>query len=367
MKFWSQLGVVALLGALGSGAMAPFVCATEPSVPGAAGGAPDTGDDHSHDFDFNFGVWKTHIRYFTDPLSGSKEFVEMNGTVAVRKVWGGRAQLEEVEADGPHGHWEGLTLFMYNPAAHQWSMNFANSRNGTITPPAIGAFSGGRGEFYDQESVDGRSTLVRIVWSDITPDAHHFEQALSRDGGRTWAPNFVATVTRAPPNERPQAVAPPAANAGQHDFDWQFGTWKIQMSRLEHPLTGSTTWTELDGKVVVQEVWGGRANLAEIGADGASGHLEFLSLRLFNPQSRQWSLYFASSNTGTLGAPEIGEFSNGRGEFYVQRLVDGRTILVRFAFADMGAGSSRDEQAYSQDGGRTWEANWINHQTRELQ
>jgi hypothetical protein len=139
------------------------------------------------------------------------------------------------------------------------------------------------------------------------------------------------------------------------------------MSRLEHPLTDSTTWTELNGNVVVREVWGGRANLAEITTHGPSGHLEFLSLRLFNPESRQWNLYFASSNTGTLSEPEIGEFRNGRGEFYVQRPFNGRMILVRFVFADIGTGSSRDEQAYSQDGGRTWETNWVNHQTRELQ
>lgn len=361
MQLWSRLGVFALLCALGSTAVAPPACAADPRTHGAAEG----GDDHSHDFDFNLGVWKTHIKYFTDPLSGSTAFVELNGTVTVRKVWGGRAQLEEIEADGAHGHWEGLTLFLYNPAAHQWSMNFANSRNGTVRPPAVGEFSNGRGEFYDQESIDGRATLVRIVWSAITSNAHHFEQALSRDGGRTWAPNFVATVTREPANARPQPVAPPATNVGQHDFDWQFGTWKIRMSRLEHPLTGSTTWTELNGKVVVREVWGGRANLAEITADGQSGHLEFLSLRLFNPESRQWNLYFASSNTGTLSDPEIGEFRNGSGEFYVQRPLSGRMILVRFVFADIGTDSSRDEQAYSPDGGRTWETNWVNHQTRE--
>ncbi|MGA7223656.1 MAG: hypothetical protein WBX16_12410, partial [Candidatus Acidiferrales bacterium] len=61
---------------------------------------------------------------------------------------------------------------------------------------------------------------------------------------------------------------------GQHDFDWQLGTWKIHMHRLQHPLTGSTTWTDLDGTVTVRRIWDGRANLAEIVADGASGHLE---------------------------------------------------------------------------------------------
>jgi hypothetical protein len=151
---------------------------------------------------------------------------------------------------------------------------------------------------------------------------------------------------------------------GQHDFDWQLGTWKIHMSRLQHPLTGSTTWTELDGTVVVRKVWDGRANLAEIVAEGPSGHLEFLSMRLYDPASHQWSLNFANTTGGTLGVPLIGEFKNGRGEFYDQEPFNGRTILVRFVFETLTADSTRDEQAFSADGGKTWEVNWINTQTR---
>jgi hypothetical protein len=167
----------------------------------------------------------------------------------------------------------------------------------------------------------------------------------------------------------PQAAAPAAAEPkqlpdGQHDFDWQLGTWKIHMSRLQHPLTGSTTWTELDGTVVVRKVWDGRANLAEIVADGPSGHLEFLSMRLYDPASHQWSLNFANTKGGTVGVPLIGEFKKGRGEFYDQEPFNGRTILVRFVFEVLTADATRDEQAFSADGGKTWEVNWINTQTR---
>lgn len=159
------------------------------------------------------------------------------------------------------------------------------------------------------------------------------------------------------------AAEPQRLPDGQHDFDWQLGTWKIHMSRLQHPLTGSTTWTELDGTVVVRKVWNGRANLAEIVADGPSGHLEFLSMRLYDSASHQWSLNFANTKGGTLGVPLIGEFKNGRGEFYDQEPFNGRTILVRFVFEVLTADSTRDEQAFSADGGKTWEVNWINTQT----
>ena len=159
----------------------------------------DTLRDGSHDFDFNIGSWHTHIRRLLHPLSNSAEWTELTGTVVIRKVWNGRAQLEEIEADGAQGHFEGLTLFLYNPQAHQWSQNWSSSSDGILTTPAIGEFHNGRGELYDQETYNGRTVLVRALWSDITPDAHKFEQSFSNDGGKTWEPNFIATLTRDKP------------------------------------------------------------------------------------------------------------------------------------------------------------------------
>jgi hypothetical protein len=156
--------------------------------------------DGQHDFDFNFGVWKTHIRRIVEPLSGSGESYEMNGTVTVRKVWGGRAQLEEIAADGPKGHWEGLTLFLYNPSAHQWSQTFADAKQGVMeSSPLIGEFKNGRGELYSLDTLNGRTILARGIWSDIKPNSHHFEIAYSADGGATWAPVFIADLTRLAP------------------------------------------------------------------------------------------------------------------------------------------------------------------------
>jgi hypothetical protein len=99
--------------------------------------------------------------------------------------------------DGQHDFdWEGLTLFLYNPQTHQWSQTFANSKMGVLTPPLIGAFKDGRGELFSQDTVDGRSILVRAIWSNITANSHHFEESYSDDGGKTWAPAFIATLSR---------------------------------------------------------------------------------------------------------------------------------------------------------------------------
>jgi len=156
-----------------------------------------------------------------------------------------------------------------------------------------------------------------------------------------------------------QASLSTQAHDGQHDFDFHIGDWKTHVSRLQHPLTGSTTWVQYDGTTTVRKIWDGRANLVELEVDGAAGHLELLSLRLYDPQSHQWSLNVASSRAGVLGVPTIGQFKNGRGEFFDQETLDGRTILVRFVISNITARSCHFEQASSADGGKTWEVNWI--------
>jgi hypothetical protein len=151
---------------------------------------------------------------------------------------------------------------------------------------------------------------------------------------------------------------------GQNDFDFEIGTWKTHLKRLLNPLSGSTSWVEYEGTTVVRKVWNGRANLVELVADGPAGHFEGLSLRLYNPQSRQWSLNFAGIKGGVMTTPTIGEFKNGRGEFYSQETLDGRAIFVRFVISDITPNSCRFEQAFSADGGKTWEVNWIAVDTR---
>lgn len=182
-----QIALCLLVGALSYAAHA---------LPSAAPPAAAAARDGSHDFDFNVGVWHTHIRRILDPLSGSSQAVEFDGTVSVRKVWDGRAQLEEIEADKPDGHWEGMTLFLYNPQAHQWSQTYADSKLGEFEPPLIGDFRNGTGELFATDQLKGRTVLIRGVWSDITPDSHSFVESYSDDAGRSWAPAFIAHLTR---------------------------------------------------------------------------------------------------------------------------------------------------------------------------
>jgi hypothetical protein len=150
---------------------------------------------------------------------------------------------------------------------------------------------------------------------------------------------------------------------GHGDFDFSIGTWKTELKRLQNPLSGSTTWIECAGTSVVSKVWNGLANLVELEVDCPSGHLQGLSLRLYNPESRQWSLNYSNSAGGTLGQPVIGEFKNGRGEFYSQEPFRGRVIFTRSVITNLTPDSWRYEQSFS-DGGKSWEVNWIAVDTR---
>ena len=175
-------------------------------------------------------------------------------------------------------------------------------------------------------------------------------------------PRFIATFLFA--MNIPAAAAPANVPDGSKDFDFEFGEWHLQLKRRLDPLTGSDRWVEYQGPSIVRKVWDGKANLGEIDVSGAAGRIQGLSLRVYNPQSRQWSIVYANSAGGLSPTPMIGGFRNGRGEFYNQETYRDRAIFVRFVFSDITAKSFRLEQAFSDDGGKTWEANWIASFTR---
>jgi len=334
--------------------------------------------DGQHDFDTLIGSWKIHLKRRQHPLAGSNTWVEFDGTVVARKVWDGRAELEEFEVDGSTGHMESLALRLYNPKTHQWSLYWATSKGGAIAgPPQVGEFKDGRGEFFCQDTLNGRVILIRWVWSNMTTNSPHFEQSFSDDGGKTWEVNWITNQTRvnaesdnahsAPTVAQADSAAAKATTAerdGQHDFDFYLGAWKYHLKRLQHPLTGSTTWIEFKGTGVCFKIWDGRANLDQFEADGPTGHIEGLTLRLYNPDTHQWSLYWANSRDGKVDVPQIGEFKNGRGQFYAQDMLNGKSIFIRFVWTNTTTSMPHFEQSFSGDGGKTWEVNWITDQTR---
>ena len=340
--------------------------------------------DGQHDFDSLLGNFTFQLHYMLHPLTSTPDWTDMSGTGACYKVWDGRANLDTVELDSAAGgHIEGLTLRLYDREARQWRLYWANNRIGRLDPPQVGDFRDGHGDFYTTDTINGKVVLIRFDWTRMSSGTPHFEQAFSPDGGKTWETNWITNQTRTgdaewgqpqpgrPSTQPPGSPASPASTArdARHDFDFDFGTWKMHIRRRLHPLTGSDEWTEMEGTTVTNKIWDGRANLATVEADGPTGHLELLALRLYDPRANQWSISFATSDVGVLSVPAVGGFTRGgsntaRGEFYDSELYHGRNILVRFSIWPTSANEVHSEQAFSADGGATWETNWINTYTR---
>jgi hypothetical protein len=154
--------------------------------------------DGQHDFDFNTGTWKLHNRRLRNPLTGSNNWIEFDGTSVAQKVWDGRANMDADEFNDPAGRIQGLTLRLYDPNTHLWSIYFANSRRGSLgLPPTVGGFvSDRRGEFYDYEIYNAKAVLVRYLYLVDSPDSYRWEQAFSPDGGKTWETNWTIDCER---------------------------------------------------------------------------------------------------------------------------------------------------------------------------
>jgi len=173
---------------------------------------------------------------------------------------------------------------------------------------------------------------------------------------------LVAGAARAEPP--PPAFPAPVQHDGGHDFDFVIGDWKAHVRRLPDRLVGSTRWVEYDGISNHRKLFGSNANLEEFEVNGAD-HMKGQTLRLYNAETRQWSIYLLDVDKGVLsGPPQVGEFRPGpdgklRGEFYAQDTWKGRAVLIRYLWMNLSPKAARMEQAFSADGGETWETNWI--------
>ncbi len=315
-----------------------------------------------HAFDFHFGTWRTHILSRRSTPSGATTWVKMTGTVIDQPLWNGRANLEKIEASGAGSHFQGLTLFLYEPKSGQWSQQFAGSDDGIMDEPVYGDFKDGRGVFYGWASSEGKKVLERDVWSHITANSYHFEIASSADGGKTWVTRFIAQLARL--KKDPDYDTPAAAGSGpERDFDFNMGHWNTRIRAVLNPLSAPGTWSNLAGTHVVYRVWGDWANIGQLEVDGPSGHIEYMALRTYDRKTSQWRVYFANSKTGILGPPMIGEFKDGAGTFIGLDEVEGKTVLNRNVWSGISSKSCHQDWAISTDGGKTWIPTWSSTDT----
>ncbi len=149
---------------------------------------------------------------------------------------------------------------------------------------------------------------------------------------------------------------------GAHDFDFLIGNWKAHVRRLPDRLNGSNTWIDYDGISNHKKILDSNANFEEFDVNNPEKHLRIKAqtLRLYNPDSHQWSIYLVDVDKGVLSLPPmVGQFTGNRGEFFDQEQYKGRAILVRYVWLNISPKSARMEQSFSPDGGKSWETNWI--------
>jgi hypothetical protein len=147
---------------------------------------------------------------------------------------------------------------------------------------------------------------------------------------------------------------------GRNDFDFFVGTWNVRHRLLRKRLQGSDEWEECGGKTVARKVLGGLGNFDEITVELAAGTRLGMTVRLFDPATRLWSLYWADSTYGwNYHSAQLGAFKDGRGEFYACEPFEGKSIFSRYIWTSSSETSCRWEQAFSEDAGQTWETNWI--------
>lgn len=162
--------------------------------------------------------------------------------------------------------------------------------------------------------------------------------------------------------QAPASASPAAQRDGSHDFDFLIGDWKAHVRRLPERLKGSNVWVEYNGISNHKKLLDSNANFEEFDVSTPDKKLRIKAqtLRLYNPESHQWSIYLVDLDKGTLDIPPVvGQFDGKRGEFFNQQIWEGRAVLVRYVWLDISPKSSRMEQSFSADGGKTWEVNWI--------
>ena len=144
-----------------------------------------------------------------------------------------------------------------------------------------------------------------------------------------------------------------------HDFDFLHGRWRIDNERLLERLTGCTDWERFVATSTARPILGGLGNMDDFVTETWRPGFIGMSLRLFNPATRLWSIYWMSNQTGKLEPAVVGGFKDGIGIFEGDDTLKGRPIRVRFTWSEITENSALWEQAFSEDGGRTWEKNWM--------
>lgn len=342
---------------------------------GAAGGALAAGvapaqarqanlaELHGRDWAWLAGDWDVRHRRLRGRLRNSTTWEEFGGRSVVWLTMNGLGTIDDNILDLPDGVYRATGIRALDPRTREWLIWWLDGRNPTrIDPPVRGRFAGDEGVFLGDDTLEGRPIRVRFHWDAIHGPLPHWRQSFSPDGGATWEMNWENWFTRRTAAPAPLPVAHP--HPGRGDFDFLAGRWDVRHRRLKRRLAGETEWETFGGTFVNWPVLGGQGNVGDNVFDFPDGVRRGMGVRAFDPASGQWSSWWFDGRDPTrLDPPVRGGFADGVGTFVSDDVYEGRPIKVRVLWSRT-ANTPRWEQAFSADGGATWETNWISDFTR---
>lgn len=340
--------------------------ATAFGLPGLVQARPFHPADRARDWAWLVGNWDVrHVR-LRERLAGSTQWDEFAGKSALWLTLDGLGTIDDNALDLPGGVYRAAGIRAFDPATGSWSIWWLDSRNPTrIDPPVRGRFEGDGGLFLGNDTFNGQPITVRFRWYDIHGAQPHWDQAFSTDGGATWEVNWRNYFTRTAPTPTPLPGL--ARDDPRAPDDWAFlaGRWTVRHRKLRRRLAGSDDWDEFGGTFVNWPILGGQGNVGDNLMNAPAGAYRGIGLRAYDPETRAWlSWWLDGRNPAEIAPPVRGRFDNGLGTFIGDDLHEGRPVKARVQWSRITRASARWEQAFSVDGGRTWEVNWTSDFTR---
>ena len=361
-----------------AGALCGVMLVGSCSIPVRAQGATAPLDrDGSHDFDFLYRPYFVHNRIRKRPVLDSQGWTKFDSTDEAWALPGGLGDEDLFRSNYPRKGFVRMTIRLYDRATGLWRIYGVDNldSHGDTGAPNVGRWQGNVGTFDEPLMLQGKPAIDRYTWTKL--DGHsqikaRFEESLSMDGGATWKPVYVAEII---PSASPLAssasaaeenLQPAAANVrdGSHDFDFESGKWRMPNHRLVTRLAGSHDWADF---VSCAQAWllpGGLGNM-DVYRTSYWPNFVGMTFRTYDPQTGLWRLYWFDNRfaRGAMEPPVVGKFDGNAGVFEGRDTFNGKPIIMRFVWTLNPKGSkvvAKWRQAFSPDGGKTWEVNWRN-------
>lgn len=335
-------------------------------LPAAARGAVRAADRRG-DWAWLEGNWKVEHRRLRRRLAGDAHWDRFTGTSAVWMTLGGLGTIDDNLLHLPGGDYRAVGIRAYDPGTDRWSIWWLDGRNpARIDPPVTGRFEGDTGTFTGSDWFEGRPIDVRFHWQAIHGPRPHWQQSFSPDGGAGWEMNWENFFTRTGKVPTPLPLLPEGDPARAPD-DWGFlaGRWTVRHRKLRKRLAGSRDWDEFGGTFVNWPTLGGNGNVGDNLMNAPTGSFRGVGFRAWDPATREWmSWWLDGRDPGRIGAPLRGRFVDGIGTYLSDDTHEGRPVKARVTWSRITGKTARWEQAFSADGGASWETNWTSDFTR---